>query len=161
MNLRLQALLFFGTRSLPFPHEMEAKHSPLSLTAREPLLPSQRARVPDSTLRGGKLKPATLQVAPEALLHQGTQKPSTSHCTSLQESHFSPVQELKSQLLYWVAICYSAGAKRPAPRHSAQRPNAPHCNCRRTPAPPSKNRNSSPHVEARKEVISPTFPCKE
>jgi hypothetical protein len=56
-------------------------------------------------------------------LHQGpvppgTQKPGASCCTSLQKSHISPVQELGFQFLYWMAICYSAGAWRPAP-HSA------------------------------------------
>jgi hypothetical protein len=33
-------------------------------------------------------------------LPQGTQKPSASHCTSLQESPVSPVQELEPQLLH-------------------------------------------------------------
>jgi hypothetical protein len=34
---------------------------PLSLTAREPLLPPRRARIPDSPPKGGKIEPATLQ----------------------------------------------------------------------------------------------------
>jgi hypothetical protein len=42
-----------GTRKLSSPQSME--HSPLSLTAREPMLPHQRARIPDSLLRRGKL----------------------------------------------------------------------------------------------------------
>jgi hypothetical protein len=85
---------------LPFPQSMEAQHSLLSLTTRETLLPHQRARMPDSAMRGGKLKPATLQAAPEALFLQGIQNPDTSHCTFLQESHVSPVQELEPQILH-------------------------------------------------------------
>jgi hypothetical protein len=73
---------------------MEIQYSSLSLTAREPFLPHQRARTPDSPLKGRKLKPATLQAAPEALLPQGTQKPSTApHCrrvTSLWSKTWNP-----------------------------------------------------------------------
>jgi hypothetical protein len=81
VNTRLQASLLVP--------EHRGPASPLSLTAREPSLPCQRARMPDSPLRGGKLQPAILQVAPEAMFPQGTQKPIASHCTSLQESHVS------------------------------------------------------------------------
>jgi hypothetical protein len=83
VNPRLHA---FGSRRLPFPQSMEDQLSPLSLTARESWLLRQRVRMTDSPLRGGKPSPATLQVAPEALFPQGTQKTSVSHCTSLQES---------------------------------------------------------------------------
>jgi hypothetical protein len=86
---------------------------------------------------------------------QGTQKPSASHCINLQESHVSPVTELESQILHQVAICYSAGARRPVP-HSAQIPDAPHFNFRRAIVPPSKSRNSRPLTERRKEVIVTT-----
>jgi hypothetical protein len=51
-----------------------------------------------------------------------------------------------------VAICYSAGARRPA-IHSAQRPNIPHCDCRRASKHPSKYRNSRTLTKGRKEVI--------
>jgi hypothetical protein len=72
-----------------------------------------------------------------------------------EESHLScpragiPTPPLK-------AIRYSAGARRPA-SHSAQRPNTPHYDCRRAPAPPSKSRNSSPLTDEKKEVITTTI----
>jgi hypothetical protein len=34
-----------------------------------------------------------------------------------------------------------------------QRPNTPHCDCKRVPTPPSKTRNSRSFTEGRKEVI--------
>jgi hypothetical protein len=83
--------------SLPIKH---GGPTPQSLRAREPLLPHQRARLPETSLRGGKLKPATLQEATEALFPQDTWKPTTSYCTYLKESHVSPDEELKSQLLH-------------------------------------------------------------
>jgi hypothetical protein len=41
------------------------------------------------------------------------------------------------------------------PLHSAQQPSAPHCDCRRASAPPTKSGNSSPHTEERKEALAP------
>jgi hypothetical protein len=65
----------------------------------------------------------------EDLNPQGAQRPSTSHSTPAGESHLS-FQELESWLLHWVAICYSAGARRLA-SCSAQRPSIPLCDhCR-------------------------------
>jgi hypothetical protein len=55
VKLRLQVLLFSGIRRLLSPQSMEAQQSSLSLTAKEPSLPRQRARIPDFLLRGGKL----------------------------------------------------------------------------------------------------------
>jgi hypothetical protein len=70
-----------------------------------------------------------------------TRRPAFPRCREAQnvilclpaESLVSLVQELESQLLH----CYSSGARRPA-THNVQRPRNPHCNCGRTPAPPSK-----------------------
>jgi hypothetical protein len=70
VNLSLQALLFFVARRLLSPQNTEDQHSPLSLTVREHSFPHQRARTPDSPMREGKLKPATLQEAPEARFPQ-------------------------------------------------------------------------------------------
>jgi hypothetical protein len=87
-----------------------------------------------------------------SLLPQGAQKPSTSHCTSLQESPISAVHELESQFLHGVAICYCAGAGRPV-SHSAQRSRAPCCDCSIVRIQPAQSENSSPFTEGRKEVI--------
>jgi hypothetical protein len=145
-----------GTRRLPSPQSMEAQHPSLSLTAKDYLLLLQKARMPDSPQMGGKLWPATLQEAPEALFPQGAQKLISSHyAISLQESHISSVQELELQLLHWVAISYSAGARRPVPQQYTET-SAPHCDYRRAPASPSKSRNSNPLAEGRKEVICST-----
>jgi hypothetical protein len=144
---------------------METQHSPLSLTARESFLPAnphpiKEQELPDFPLRGGKLKPVTLQVAPEALFPQDTQKPSTSHCTSLEKSHISLAQELESQLLHQMAIHYSAGARRPTP-HSAQRPSSPYCDCRRAPAPLSRAGTPAPSLRGEKRQLAPQQePCK-
>jgi hypothetical protein len=54
-----------------------------------------------------------------------------------------------------VGICNSSGARRPY-LHSAQRPSALHCDCRRAHKAPSKGRNSSHLTEGRKEIISTT-----
>jgi hypothetical protein len=54
-----------------------------------------------------------------------------------------------------VAIGYFAGGRRPASHH-AQRPNVPHCDCRRALLPPPKSGNSSPLAEGRKEEICTT-----
>jgi hypothetical protein len=51
-----------------------------------------------------------------------------------------------------VAICYSAGARRPTP-HSAQRPSTTY---RKALAPPLKSGNSSPFTDGRKEAIGTT-----
>jgi hypothetical protein len=92
------ALLFcwFQETSLPRGHGGPT----LPTVSRRFSHPLQRARKPDS-LRGGKLQPATLQAAPEALFpppHTHTEAQQFIP-TSLQKSHFSPVQELESQIL--------------------------------------------------------------
>jgi hypothetical protein len=46
---------------------------------------------------------------------QGTQKLSSSHCTSLQQSNASSVQDLESQLLHPLAVHYPSGARRHTP----------------------------------------------
>jgi hypothetical protein len=92
---------------------------------------SKRALTPPSKNKNArfpteerKAKTATLQAAPEAPFPQGTQEPSASHCTSLQENQLSSVQKLESWLLHQVAICCPAGARSPT-THSAQRPSTP------------------------------------
>jgi hypothetical protein len=45
---------FADTRRFPSLQSMEAKHFPLFLTAKEPSLPCQGARMPDSPMREGK-----------------------------------------------------------------------------------------------------------
>jgi hypothetical protein len=94
-------------------------------------------------------------MAPEVLLPQGKQKSNAFHCTSQQEGHISPFQELESQLVYWLAICYTLGDRRHA-FHSAQRPNTPHCDCMRATGPRSKSINYSHLSKGRKEVICNT-----
>jgi hypothetical protein len=109
----------------------------------------------DSPLRGGKLKLAALQVGPEALFPQGTQKPRTLHCTPASCTGESLLSCQESQILYQIAICYVAGTRRPTP-YNAQRPSIPHCDCRRAPASPSKSKNSSLLTEERKEATGTT-----
>jgi hypothetical protein len=115
----------------------------------QPSLPHQRVRMPDSPLKSGKLQPVTLKAAPEALFPQHTQKPSASHCTSLQKGHVSHVYKLESQLLCLVAISYSAGARRLA-SYSAQRPSTSHCDCRRVPCPHQRVGTSAPLLSGEK-----------
>jgi hypothetical protein len=147
-------LICWCQTSLPTEHGSPTL--PLSLTTREPLLSHQRVRTPDSPLRGGKLKPASLQGAPEALFPQAHRSQHfTLHLPSKESCLF--VQELESQLFHRLSIHYPAGAGRPIPpNHSAQRPSAPHCNSRRAPVLPSKSGNSSSLTEGRKEAIGTT-----
>jgi hypothetical protein len=137
---------------------METQHLSLSLTARESFPPqskSKNARFPTE-----RRKAITCYSSGSTRsTSQSTQMPTASYCTSLQESHVSPVKELESQLLHGVAICYSAGARRPAP-HSAQRPSAPHCDFRSAPAPPPKSRGKRRGTTTRilKGVTYPAYP---
>jgi hypothetical protein len=89
------------------------QHSLLWLTAGEPHGPikEQEHQIPHW---GRKAVTCYSAGGTEGLLPQGVQKPSTSHSISMQETPISPVQQLESQLLHWVATCYSAGARRPA-----------------------------------------------
>jgi hypothetical protein len=79
----------------------------------------------------------TLWTAPEDLLPQTAQRPSTPHWASLKESPVSSVQKLESQLLYQVAICYSAGARRSA-FYSAQETQCSLLWLRESPCAPTK-----------------------
>jgi hypothetical protein len=100
MNPRFLDLLFCWLQEafLPMDHGSPALPTvPDSKTAFTPPSKSKNFRYPTEER---KAIPAILQVTPETLFPQGTQKPSTSHCTSLQESHFSPVQELESQVIH-------------------------------------------------------------
>jgi hypothetical protein len=74
VNLRLQILLFLAPGGF-LPTEHGGPASPLSRTAREPSLPSQRARMPGSPLREAKVQPATLQAAPEPLSPKAHRNP--------------------------------------------------------------------------------------
>jgi hypothetical protein len=116
---------------------MEVQHSPLFLTVREPSFPHQRARTARFPTEGKKAITSYSVGITRSPVPSRYTKAQIFTLLLLEERHISPVQELESQLLHQVTICYSAGESRPMP-HSAQRPSAPQCNCRRAPAPPSK-----------------------
>jgi hypothetical protein len=151
VNPRLQILLFCWHQKPPFP--TEAQHAPLFLTARDTSLPCQRENVRFPT-EDRKSITCYSSGNTRSSVPLGTQNSSVSYCIYLKESHVSPVQVLESQLLHQVAICYSAGVKRPTPI------------VHRDPAPPTVTSgeplNSHPRPgtsvpsQGRKEVIGTT-----
>jgi hypothetical protein len=101
---------FAGSRRLSTPQSTEA----------QPPHCLWQQKSPHSPIKEQKLQIPHWEKESYSLLHcrqhqkpcfpQGTQKPSASYCTSLQESHVSPVWDLESQIFHRVAIHYSAGA---------------------------------------------------
>jgi hypothetical protein len=147
-------LLISWCQEASLPTEHKGPAAALSLTSREPLLPHQRARTPDYPLRGGKLKPATLQAAPEVLFLQGT------HCTPLQESHVSPVQELESQHLHQVTIHYPA-ARRLAPHTRYRDPVPPTATAGEPLHPHQRPGTPAPSLRGeRRQLVPQQEPCK-
>jgi hypothetical protein len=111
--------------------------------------------MPDSPLKGGKLQPAMLQAAPEGLFPQGTQKPSTSHCTSLQRAtSFLSKSWNPSSSSEWQSTTLMMLESLPPPQ-CTETQGFPLC-LQESPCTPSKSRNSSPLAEERKEVVCDT-----
>jgi hypothetical protein len=146
---RLQALLICWCQEASLVKKHRGPASPLSLTAREPLFPHQRAKMPHSPLRGGKLKPGTLRVASEALFspRQTEAQGFTVHFPAgeYKSKSWNPSSSTEWQFASLLIL----GGLPP----TVQRPSVPHYSCRKAPVPPSKNGNSSLHTEGRKEAI--------
>jgi hypothetical protein len=101
------------------PRCSEAQCSPHSLTTAEPPLLHQRARMPVSPLRGGKLYLLLCGRHQKAcLLLYSAESPNTSHLASLQESPVSPKSWSPSSSTEWQSAILQVPGGQPPKVHS-------------------------------------------